>query len=367
MAPGGRCGPPKILWRVSAVNILSVAFPLLTVGPDSGGGAEQILYLLERRLVALGHRSFVIAAEGSEISGSLIPSPAADGEITSAVRCKAQSIHRELIESLLRKHAVDVIHFHGLDFHAYVPFDPGHVAMLATLHLPVAWYPDEIFRIPAMLFNCVSQHQAVGVTGRRLPFITNGVDLSQYKTWSQPREHLLFMARICPEKGVDAALRVARQLDLPLLVAGPVHPFRTHQEYFTHKVYPLLDRKRRYLGPVGLAQKTELLAGAQAVLIPSLASETSSLVAMEAASAGTPVIAYRSGALPEVIADGQTGFIVESEQEMAEAVGRVPTIFPDECRKRACKLFDADRMAAQYIELYSQIVQDRPSCSNRRT
>jgi glycosyltransferase involved in cell wall biosynthesis len=367
MVSRGRRGPAKSLWRFDAVNILSVAFPLLTVGPGSGGGAEQILYLLERRLVAFGHRSFVIAAEGSEISGGLIPSPAAGGEITDAVRCKAQSIHRELIEDMLRNHSIDVIHFHGLDFHAYVPSDPGHAAMLATLHLPLAWYPDEIFSIPAMLLNCVSQHQAAGVTGRRLLSITNGVDMSQYKTGARLREHLLFMGRICPEKGVDAALRVAHQLDLPLLAAGPVHPFRTHQEYFTHHVQPLLDRKRRYLGSIGLAQKTKFLANARAVLIPSLAPETSSLVAMEAASAGTPVIAYRSGALPEVVAHGQTGFIVESEQEMADAVRCVSTISPDACRKRACELFDADCMAARYLELYGQVVQDLRSGSNRRT
>lgn len=336
------------------MNILSIAFPLLRVGPGAGGGAEQILYMLERRLVALGHRSLVIAAEGSEIGGHLIPSPAAAREITDVVRCAARSIHRELIEDLLRKHSIDVIHFHGLDFHAYVPTDPGHAAMLATLHLPLAWYPNEIFRLPAMLLNCVSEHQAAGVTGRRLPVVTNGVDVSRYKTGAHPRQHLLFIGRICPEKGVDAALRVAHQLDLPLLVAGPVHPFRTHQEYFTHQVQPLLDRKRRYLGPIGLAQKTELLAGARAVLIPSLAAETSSLVAMEAASAGTPVVSYRSGALPEVVAHGETGFVVESEQEIAEAVRCASTISPDACRKRACKLFDADRMAAQYLELYGK-------------
>ena len=152
------------------------------------------------------------------------------------------------------------------------------------------------------------------------------------------------------------ALRVAHSLDLPLLVAGPVHPYPSHQAYFAEKVQPQLDQKRRYIGPVGLPEKIQLLAGAQALLIPSLVAETSSLVAMEAASAGTPVIAYRSGALPEVVVDRVTGFIVESEQQMAEAIKNVHEISAAECRAHARKSFDADRMATDYLQLYKRIL-----------
>jgi glycosyltransferase involved in cell wall biosynthesis len=338
------------------VNILSVAFPLLPVGPGAGGGAEQILYLLERRLAARGHRSFVIAAEGSQISGELIATPAASGEITDAVRTEAQSIHRDLIQRTLQNRPIDLIHFHGLDFHAYVPEHRGRSAMLVTLHLPLSWYPSHIFELPAITFRCVSQNQAASANGRCLGFIPNGVDLSQYTT-SRDAEHLLFVGRICPEKGPDIALWVAHLLDLPLLVAGPVHSFPAHEEYFRTCVQPLLDSKRRYVGAIDLAQKVEMLASARAVLIPSLAPETSSLVAMEAAAAGAPVIAYRSGALPEIIVHGKTGFIVESEQQMAEAVPHADSIAAEACQKHAREQFDADRMADRYLELYSRVIQ----------
>jgi glycosyltransferase involved in cell wall biosynthesis len=343
------------------VNILSVAFPLFTVGAGSGGGAEQILYLLDRRIAAQGHRSFVIAAEGSEVSGELIMSPAANGEITDAARSRAQRVHRELIERVLRIEPIDLIHFHGLDFHAYVPHNPARIPMLATLHLPLAWYPSHIFDLPGINFNCVSQNQAASANGRSLPLVPNGIDLSQYTRCRAP-EHLLFIGRICPEKGPDIALRVAHLLDLPLIAAGPVHAFRAHQEYFGACVQPLLDAKRRYVGSIDLGQKIELLSAARAVLIPSLAPETSSLVAMEAAAAGVPVIAYGTGALPEVIKHGQTGFIVESEQQMADAVSRLDSISTDECQKHAREQFDADRMADGYLEMYTRVVQPAP-CS----
>ena len=121
---------------------------------------------------------------------------------------------------------------------------------------------------------------------------------------------------------------------------------------------PLFDDRRRYVGPVGFAKKVELLAGARAVLIPSSAPETSSLVAMEAASAGTPVVAFRSGALPEVVVDGRTGFVVDSEREMTQAVCRAGSISAEACQAHARKVFDADLMAARYVDLYERIIQD---------
>ncbi len=332
------------------MNILSVAYPLLPVGPDSGGGAEQILYLLEGGMVRRGHRSIVIAAEGSEVRGELIESPISHGEMTEAVRQAAQRDHLRFIDGALDRFPVDLIHFHGLDFHRYVP--QRHVRKLATLHLPLAWYPPSIFDLPGLQLNCVSATQAAG---RKLPFVANGIDAQRYAAVSGDKKHLLWLGRICPEKGVHAALEVAHQLDLPIIVAGPVHPFRDHEAYFRDKVQPLLDDKRRYVGPVGLRQKIDLLADAICLLIPSLVEETSSLVAMEAAASGTPVIAYRSGALPEVVEHGVTGFIVDSQAEMAQAVQRLHEISPQACRERAKIRFNAGRMIDDYLKLYESL------------
>jgi glycosyltransferase involved in cell wall biosynthesis len=163
------------------------------------------------------------------------------------------------------------------------------------------------------------------------------------------------LGRICPEKGVHIALEVAHELDLPMVIAGPVHPFQDHQVYFSERVRPLLDDKRRYTGPVNLEQKIELLAGARCLLIPSLVAETSSLVAMEAISSGTPVVAFRSGALPEVVSHEVTGFIVESQDQMRDAVAHVGDISPEVCRETAITRFDALRMVDDYIKLYASL------------
>jgi glycosyltransferase involved in cell wall biosynthesis len=337
------------------MKILSVAYPLLPVSSGSGGGAEQILYLVERGLVERGHQSLVIAAQGSEISGQLVPSLAADGEITDEVRAQAQEEHRQLIAQVLDDHEIDLVHFHGLDFDTYAPRSSRKGRQLATLHLPIGWYSDRIFQLPEIHFNCVSQSQAQSKPEITFAVVPNGIDLERYRVPEKKREHLLWLGRICPEKGTDIALRVARQLDWPLIVAGPVHPFRYHQTYFEEQVRPLLDEKRCYVGPVDISQKIDLLRRAQCLLLPSLAPETSSLVAMEAAAAGVPVVAFHSGALPEVVAHGRTGFVVHSEQEMWEAAKRTTDIDPQVCRTEAHSRFDAQRMIDRYEQLYREL------------
>ena len=338
------------------MTILSVAYPLLPVGPDSGGGAEQILFLIDRQLAGWGHRSIVIAARGSQVSGELFETPVFEGEITDQVRDDAQRAHLRRLERARDQYSIDLIHFHGLDFYNYLP--ERKVPMLATLHLPPSWYPDRIFGLPHIQLNCVSCAQAGAAPGKSLPVIPNGIDTEQFQGQPRERKLLVWLGRICPEKGTEIALRVAHALDLPLVIAGPAHPFRAHENYFTDCVQPLLDEKRKYVGQVGLASKRKLLAEARCVLIPSLVPETSSLVAMEAISSGTPVIAFRSGALPEIVEHGQTGLLVDSEEEMMSAIGKIHEVSSETCRMRARLRFDYKQMVQGYLGLYQKLISE---------
>jgi glycosyltransferase involved in cell wall biosynthesis len=143
-----------------------------------------------------------------------------------------------------------------------------------------------------------------------------------------------------------------------LLIGGEVFAYPDHQRYFDEEVRPRLDGARRFLGPVGLRRKRRLLAAASCVLIPSLVPETSSLVAREALAAGTPVIAFRRGALAETVEHGRTGFLVDDLESMACAIPLVVGLDPETCRAAARERFSLDAMTAAYLDLYQRLASE---------
>lgn len=336
------------------LTILSVGYSLAPVGADTPGGAEQILRALDAELVRLGHRSIVVAPEGSEVAGRLAAIPAVRGVIDDGARESARASQREAIARVLGRERVDLVHMHGLDFSAALP--PPGVPVLATLHLPPPWYPDDVFRPgrPMTYLTCVSWTQLASApsSGAILGVIENGVPTLELPAPVRRRGFALALGRVCPEKGLHHALDAAALAGVPLLLGGGVYRYPEHERYFREEITPRLDRSRRFLGSVGWAGKRRLLSAARVLLVPSLAPETSSLVAMEALACGTPVIAFRAGALVEIVEPGRTGFLVDDAAEMAEAIGMVDEIDREECRAVARERFDQRRMLAGYIALY---------------
>jgi len=340
-------------------TVLNVAYPLTPVGEDAAGGSEQILTLLDRGLVAAGHQSLVVAAEGSSVQGTLIPTPKARGKIDDGERRWARKIHQHLIRDTLATHAVDMIHMHSLDFHHYLP--ETSLPILATLHLPPDWYPPEIFRTERknLHLNCVSysQQKACPKWRSEMPVVPNGVDVIRLETRATKRRYALALGRICPEKGFHFALDAAKESDYDLLLAGELISYDVHQAYYRQEIAPRLDDRRRFIGPVGFSRKKRLLAEASCLLIASTVEETSSLVAMEALAAGTPVVAYRAGALPEIIEHGRTGYLVSNVQEMARAIPAAEKLDSEECRRVARQRFSSTQMVGRYFEMYDRLLE----------
>lgn len=341
------------------LTVLSVAYPLAPVGPDAVGGAEQVLTHLDLALTRAGHRSIVVACEGSTTAGTLVPTPAADGSLDDAVRWSIQQQHRERIVHALQQWPIDLIHMHGIDFDQYLP--PPGVPALVTLHLPPRWYASEVFRLsrPHTYMHCVSasQRRAAPADAPLLPEIENGVPTRALSARHAKRRFVMTFGRICPEKGFHIALDAAARAGMPILLAGGLFRYETHEQYFHQEIVPRLDRTRRFIGPVGFRRKRRLLTAARCLLIPSLAPETSSLVAMEALACGTPVVAFPAGALPDIVEHGKTGFLVNNEEEMADAIDAAGDLDPEVCRETARTRFSLERMTAQYFAVYRQLVE----------
>ncbi len=200
-----------------------------------------------------------------------------------------------------------------------------------------------------------------------LGLVTNGIALENFglelpdgaEQDQRPRKGLLWLGRICEEKAPHLALDIAEHAGLPITIAGQVYPFSYHQQYFDREVSPRLQQSANatLISAPSFAIKRRLLREARALLITSLADETSSLVAMEAAASGTPVIAFRRGALPEVVKENVTGFVVEDVTSAVEACYRIDTISNAACAAHAQQNFSSTKMADGYANLYARILQ----------
>ena len=166
-------------------------------------------------------------------------------------------------------------------------------------------------------------------------------------------DYLLWIGRMNDDKGPHRAIAAAREAEQPLVLAGPVQPGQ--EEFFAREVEPHLDGDRiRYIGEVG-EEKGELYAGASALLMPIRWPEPFGLVMTEAMACGTPVIAFPEGAASEIVLDGETGFVVEDEQAMAEAIGRLGEIDRERCRESARERFDVSTVAESYERAYERV------------
>jgi len=340
------------------LTVLQVAFPFAPVGPDAVGGAEQVLSLIERSLHRFGHRAVVAACTGSATQHPLVATPLPCGPITDETQGATYAAHAASIAAALRDHPVDLVHMHGIDFHHYLP--PPGIPVLVTLHLPPDWYPPEVFRLqrPGTWLQAVSasQHRACPACPNLLPPVENGVPVEHLPLALTRRRFALVLGRICPEKNQHAALDAGSRAGVPLLLGGQVFPYAAHEEYWRSEVAPRLAIGRhRFLGPVGFARKRRLLNAARCLVSASIAPETSSLVAMEAIACGTPVVAFASGALADIVEDGVTGFLVRDVPEMAAAMAEVDRLRPNSIRAVAQRRFSADAMLARYVALYQHL------------
>jgi glycosyltransferase involved in cell wall biosynthesis len=346
-------------------RILYISYPLLTVSQESAGGAEQVVWTLEREMARRGIPTAVAASAGSRISGQLVPTGEPCSQPDDFERRNRE--HQEtIIRFLRRSHSFDLVHDMSGSF--WTRASEVDIPVLATLHLPRSFHAPRSFGHlpPNLAFNCVSQSQARSFSDipNMLGFIPNGIALDHFEAKIQPdaplnvRQGLLWLGRICEEKGPHLALEVAARARMPITIAGQVYPFSYHQQYFEREVAPRLRQmpEAKLVVSPSLVEKRRLLREARALLVTSLVEETSSLVAMEAAASGTPVIAFRRGALPEVVRDQVTGFMVDSAEEAARACERIAFISPQTCIGYARDNFDSSRMANGYAELYERVL-----------
>lgn len=356
------------------MRIAQIAPLYEAVPPRLYGGTERVIACLCDELVDRGHEVTLFAPESSDTLARLEPVTPALRERMSKQELMEVAPHlhlRMLVDVYARAHEFDVVHSH-LDVWT-LPFASEHPSRsVLTLHgrLDVD-FAQEVFPLyPTVPLVSVSDHQRTPLDGVDLSWagtVYNGLPLDPYLAVETERDdHLLFVGRISPEKGPTLAIEVAQRVGRLLRIAAKVDPLDL--DYFQHEVEPRLGEGVDFVGEVGEREKPELFARAAATLFPSDWPEPFGLVMVESMAAGTPVIALRRGAVPEVIVDGVTGFICDDVDDMVAAVARLPEIDPAACRARARQFTDR-AMCDRYEAVYRSLLLEQPptASAGRRT
>jgi glycosyltransferase involved in cell wall biosynthesis len=338
--------------KLKIAQLAPVAMP---VKPGEGDSIEQLVSLLTEELVRRGHGVTLFAVGDSETTAelrSIYPRGYREREEIWDWRVPETLNAASAFE---QASAFDVLHSHT--YHFALPFTRfTSTPVVHTYHVQLGPEVVEGFRrYPETKLVAISEFQRSELQGfDDVPVIHNGIDAGAFPFAAKGGDYLAFLGRMIPSKGAAEAVRVARELDFPLIMAGP------STDWFERDVRPAVDdRSIRYLGPVDPAGRNELLAGAAALLFPITYPEPFGLVMVEAMACGTPVAAFGVGAVPEVVEQGVGGCWVPPDGSLGEAVRSAVQLDRHRVREAAVERFDYGRMVDAYERLFRRLARPR--------
>jgi glycosyltransferase involved in cell wall biosynthesis len=344
------------------MRIAQIAPLAESVPPKLYGGTERVVAWLVDELVNLGHE-VTLFASGDSVTRAQLNPVWPQALRLGRPRTDPMAAQAALLEAVARHAAeFDVIHAHVDWLHLPLLTRLG-VPFVTTSHgrMDLPGFPDVIHRFPEAPFVSISNNQRAPIgEANWIGTVYHGLPANMFRAAVEPGTYLAFLGRLTAEKGPEAAIRIARAAGIPLHIAAKVP--RGERGYFKQRLEPQIDGKHiKLIGEVNDAAKETFLGGAAALLFPIDWPEPFGLVMIEAMACGTPVIAFRSGSVPEVIDEGVTGFIVDSEDEAVQAIGRLGNIDRRQVRVHFEHRFTAKSMAEEYLRHYGMLAARKKS------
>jgi glycosyltransferase involved in cell wall biosynthesis len=392
----------SIKTRHEKLTVLQVATLNQPIRPDLGyGPIETVIYNIDKGLNSLGNRSIVACSGDSKVAGEhYVTVDQSIGNYWSDDSLelrKTTNMHLSKALGRVKMGDIDVIHMHDADAVEFM-YDAAfsmHVPIVMTLHVPATESSLEgtyqhwcnPLSSPMVYFASISEYQKRQYNGlvNTANVVYHGIDVEEYPVKEEPDKgsYLFSIGRITRDKGQDKAIELAKKTGSKLIIAGCVQnkiadrkfftglknsidlfvevgKYPVDNDYYDRVIKPLLDCNRQiiYIGEINSEHNKQWYRHARATLFPIQWGEPFGLVLIESMACGTPAITFNKGAVPEIMVDGKTGFVVDSMNEMVGAVDRIDSIDPHECRKHIQNHFSITNMAYKYSELYHQIVND---------
>ncbi len=389
--------------KYKKLTVLHVATICQPIKPGVGyGPIETIIYNIDKGVHSLGHRSIVACSGDSKVTGEhYVTVDQSIGDYWSEntpERRRTRRIHLSKALERAKMGDIDVIHVHDAQMAEYI-YD-GMLSMpvpiIMTLHLSAQGSPMmgnyqrwcNPLADPPVYFVPISEYQKQQYYGlvNTVETVYHGIEVEEYPAKEKQAEgsYLFSIGRVTRDKGQHKAIELAKKTGSKLVIAGCVQDkpadreffaglknsidlfvevgkYPVGNDYYDRVIKPLLDCDKQiiYIGEISSEHKKQWYRHARATLFPIQWGEPFGLVLIESMACGTPVIAFNKGSVPEIVVDGKTGFVVDSMDAMIEAVGRIDSIAPHECRGHVRDRFSITGMACKYSELYRTLIDSR--------
>ena len=359
------------------LKIAQVAPMIESVPPRDKNGLEFVVSWITEELVKRGHEVTLFAPSDSQTTANLFPILDKGSAYTSRDDWERHffSVWNTIIAGSA-KEQFDVIHCHNRNSALISPFTDSTI--VETFHH--SFEDDNILKDLHRNTTSSKNTKVIGDFFKKINYVTvskhqenqfivyeessfknhttiyNGIPVEKFDFSDKPGDYLLFLGYINKNKGADTAVRVAQKLGMKLILAGNNIG---EEKFFEEHIKPHLNDKIQYVGPVNFVEKNKLYKNALAKLDPLAWNEPFGLTIVESQACGTPVIAFEKGAAPELIKEGETGFVVKSEEEMVEAVKKVSQLKRTACRAWVEQNFSVEKMVDGYEALYKKLTEQQ--------